>query len=412
MQAAAPAPTLADDRRGGLPPWTYFSEDLTALEKDVLFRRHWQIAGHVADIPNPGDFITFDCVGERALILRDTDGTVRAFHNLCRHRGARVVAGARGTCRTAIVCPFHGWSYALDGTLRGVAAPSSLPALDKSAHGLKPIELDIWMGFLFVRFLPGRQPPVPTLLARHDAEVAPYGIDRMQAAEGSWWDQEIAANWKAVRDVDNEGYHVPVAHPALQDLYGGQYRDEAMIDGSARAAGSFRAGAGRTWSVRHYTRMLPEPTHLPAPNRRAWIYITIFPNQVIGLYPDSVIFYQEFPISARRTLQRGAAYRHVGESRALRLSRYLASRIDRETTAEDTRLILWSCEAMESSGFDGILLSDLEIGVRSYHDALRAVLPVTTLETEPAQAAVANAALMAQHRPGTDDGRTDDGRTA
>ena len=114
------------DRRG-LPGWAYHSPALLELEKEHLFRNHWQIAGHVSDVPNEGDYLTIDVVGERALIVRGKDGVVRGFHNLCRHRGSRVVADSQGTCKNALVCPFHGWVYNLDGTLRGAARPRSFP---------------------------------------------------------------------------------------------------------------------------------------------------------------------------------------------------------------------------------------------------------------------------------------------
>ena len=369
--------------RGGLPPWTYHNEELTELEKDVLFRRHWQLACHVSDVAEPGEWVAFDMAGERALVVRGTDGRIRAFHNLCRHRGSRVVAGSRGRCDRMITCPFHGWRYNLDGTLRGPAFPDSLPQLDRIEHGLKPVEMDVWMGFVFIRFLPGEQPAVSRMLARHDAEAAPYATDAMVPADDEFWTQEIAVNWKAVRDVDNEGYHVPVAHPALQDLYGANYYDEPLVDGTTRSFGEITGRPGRLWSVRHYKSILPERAGLPPTHRRAWLYIGLFPNTVIAFYPDSALFYQEHPLGVRRTVQRGATYRYRKESRELRLARYLSGRIDRVTGREDSQLVEWTWEAMASSAFDGIVLSDREYLVRSYHDALRATIPVTTLEHAP-----------------------------
>src|SRR3546814_6319265 len=118
---------------------------------------YWQLACHLNDLPEPGSYVTFDMCGERALIIRGEDGTVRAFHNVCRHRGSRVAVKAKGQCRSALVCPFHGWSYNLDGTLRGPARPKTLPKLDPVAFGLKPIQSEIWMGFFFVRFKPSGQ---------------------------------------------------------------------------------------------------------------------------------------------------------------------------------------------------------------------------------------------------------------
>jgi phenylpropionate dioxygenase-like ring-hydroxylating dioxygenase large terminal subunit len=370
--------------RSGLPSWTYFSKELLDLETDVLFRRHWQLACHVNDMPEPGDYVTFDMCGERAVILRGKDGEVRAFHNVCRHRGSRVATKTKGQCRSALVCPFHGWSYNLDGTLRSPAKPASLPQLDPVQHGLKPIDCEIWRGFVFVRFKESDQPSVKEIMAPHEAEAALYNPEDMVPAYRGYWKAETPVNWKAVRDVDNEGYHVPIAHPGLQDLYGHGYFDEPMSKGANRSFGPFNDGPGRLWSVQQYKKILPAMPHLPDSHQRAWIYLGLFPNTVIAFYPESMMFYQEFPVGAGLTLQRGATYRYRDETREMRLARYLSSRIDRNTTKEDIQLTIWSCEAGKSSGFEGIMLSDLEYGVRSFHDHLRELIPVIGRREEPA----------------------------
>jgi phenylpropionate dioxygenase-like ring-hydroxylating dioxygenase large terminal subunit len=369
------------DRRG-LPGWSYHSPALLELEKEHLFRTHWQIAGHVSDLPEPGNYLTLDVVGERALVVRGRDGVVRGFHNMCRHRGSRVVAEDRGTCRNALVCPFHGWVYNLDGTLRGAARPRSFPDLDKTEFGLMPLELEIWMGFIFVRFRPGPQPSVAELMKPFEQEIAHYRIPEMVVGHPIWT-QTSYVNWKSVRDVDNEGYHVAMAHPALQDLYGAAYFDEPFVNGVARSFATYNPHAGRRWSVRNYIHVAPEPAHLPEHLRKAWIYYGIFPNAVIGVTPESVQFYQEFPVSTGETILRGGAYRYAEESREQRAARYLAYRIDRDTLAEDVQLTEWSNESMLSDAFAGFYLSDLEYGVRTHHDHLRGLIPVLDLETAP-----------------------------
>ncbi len=138
--------------RSGLPAWSFFNKEMFEAEKDLFFRRHWQLICHSNDIPNNGDFVTWDLIGERALVIRGADGKVRAFHNLCKHRGSRVLAAEAGNCRSAITCPFHGWTYNLDGTLRGAAQPSSLPGLDPVKYGLPPLEMDIWNGLFLLGF--------------------------------------------------------------------------------------------------------------------------------------------------------------------------------------------------------------------------------------------------------------------
>lgn len=376
--------------RSGLPGWCYHSPALLELEKQHVFREHWQIACHVSDLPEPGNYLTMDVVGERALILRGQDGEVRAFHNICRHRGSRLVADDKGTCRNALVCPFHGWVYNLDGTLRGAARPRSFPPLDKNDFALKALECEIWQGFVFVRFAPGPQPSVAELMKPFEQELSYYRSEEMVPA-GEIWTQETPVNWKSVRDVDNEGYHVAMAHPALQDLYGSTYYDEPFINGLCRSFATYNPHAGRRWSVRNYVKVSPENTNLPEPLRKAWIYFGLFPNCVIAVTPETVQFYQEFPVAVGKTMLRGGIYRYRKEDRAHRLARYLAFRIDRDTQAEDVQLTVWSNEAMTSNAFAGFYLSDLEYGVRTHHDHLRKVLPVMTLKDAPEEKAMAGA---------------------
>tara|TARA_B100000700_G_scaffold321507_1_gene420901 strand:- start:646 stop:1863 length:1218 start_codon:yes stop_codon:yes gene_type:complete len=374
--------------RSGLPSWTYFNQELFELESEELFRRHWQIACHTSDIPKKGNYITFDIVGERAIVIRDQKNKIRAFHNVCRHRGSRVVEYIEGHCKKSINCPFHGWSYNLDGTLIGPANSNSFPKLDSVKWGLKPIELEVWNSFIFVRFKKGPQPSVSKLLERFDNEVEIYnkgGFSRTTAIEVT---SPEKLNWKSIRDVDNEGYHIARAHPSLNDLYGKNYYDEPFINGVSRSYAPFNANKAKLWSVRNYKKIINhlffEDKTLP----KAWLYIGVFPNFVLGFYPDSVIFYQEIPFSVKETGIRGATYKRKDEERTMRLARYLSERIDATAIEEDKQLSLWSYEAMKSSAFEGIVLSDLEYGVRTYHDALREILPVICLEKEPSKGTI------------------------
>ncbi|MFT5598703.1 MAG: phenylpropionate dioxygenase-like ring-hydroxylating dioxygenase large terminal subunit, partial [Chitinophagales bacterium] len=110
----------AGGNRSGLPPWTYNSAELTQLEIDEVFLKNWIWMGHISDIPRSGDYKSFDIGHERAVVVRDASDNIRAFHNLCRHRGSRVVEGEKGHCGSSITCPFHGWSYHLDGALKNI----------------------------------------------------------------------------------------------------------------------------------------------------------------------------------------------------------------------------------------------------------------------------------------------------
>lgn len=376
------------DRRG-LPAWTYHSEAMFALERERLFLTHWQVVGHVNDVEKPGDWLGFDLLGERAVVMRGQDGVVRALHNLCRHRGARVVNGEKGHCKGALVCPFHGWVYNLDGSLRGVAQPSSFGGLDRAQFGLKPIEMEIFHGFIFIRFFAGPQPSVAVMLAAYAADFAGYRSAGVQPLDMPHWATELPVNWKSVRDVDNEGYHVPMAHPALQDLYGRTYRDLHLEGGLNVSIGTFGDAPARRWSVKMYLALAERQDWLPEHLQTVWTYYGLFPNAVFAFTPESVQFYQEIPLSPGLTRVTGRIYRQPVESRRMRAARYLAYRIDRDTSAEDQQLSIWSNESMLSTAFEGFHLSDLEYGLKRHHDSLRALMPVMTLPVAPPEAEIA-----------------------
>ena len=384
--------------RSGLPGWAYFSQELFELECETLFKTHWQFVCHVNEAADIGAYVTFDVAGERALVIRGHDGILRAFHNLCRHRGSRIVPEARGVCNKAMVCPYHGWAYNLDGGLRGIANRDSFPPMQAEKWGLKPLEMEIWNGLVFIRFQAGPQPSVAEVLARFDDEIAPYDLANMVPTDSNSMDDLLPVNWKSVRDVDNEGYHVRQAHPGLHQLYGDGYFDEPYVNGTSRSVGTFNEAYGHRWSVRKYREILPEADQLPLHQRRQWIYFGMFPNFVLGLYPDSVIYYQEVPQSAEQTVQRGMCYRRAKESREMKAARYLSGRIDRDTAEEDQMLMVWSCEATKSSAYDGVILSDLEYGVKTYHDHLRRLLPVMErpVPPKPGQMAHVNDTLLAK----------------
>ena len=382
--------------RSGLPGWAYFSQELFELECETLFKTHWQFVCHVNEAADIGAYVTFDVAGERALVIRGHDGILRGFHNLCRHRGSRIVPDARGVCNKAMVCPYHGWAYNLDGGLRGIANRDTFPPMQAEKWGLKPLEMEIWNGLVFIRFQAGPQPAVAEILARFDDEIASYDLANMVPTDSNSMDDLLAVNWKSVRDVDNEGYHVRQAHPGLHQLYGDGYFDEPYANGTSRSVGTFNEAYGHRWSVRKYREILPEAENLPLHQRRQWIYFGMFPNFVLGLYPDSVIYYQEVPQSATQTVQRGMCYRRREESREMKAARYLSGRIDRDTAEEDQMLMVWSCEATKSSAYDAVIFSDLEYGVKTYHDHLRRLLPVMgqPAPPEPGQMAQVNDALL------------------
>ncbi len=369
--------------RAGLPAWTYRSERLLSVEAKRVFANHWHVVGHVNDIPASGDWLTFDLLGERALVIRGRDNEVRAFHNTCRHRGSRLVEGESGHCRGALACPFHAWVYDLDGQLKRPAQPDNFPELDPREWGLKGIELEIWRGFMFIRFEAGPQPSVAAMMQRHEAELHPYPLESLQPTDGIYSSPVTPVNWKAMVDVDNECYHCPTIHRGLSDLYGGRYEEGPWIEGTHRIRGPFNESEPRHELNQRYRALVdqhPEPfAELP----RAWLYIGMFPVSVLMFYPESVGFYRSIPIDATHSVMTGATYRYDGESESMRDARALSLEIDDAVMIEDKRACELHYEANASQYWQQAILGDSEKAVREHHDMLRALIPELNAPAEP-----------------------------
>lgn len=137
----------------GLPARANYDADWFAAEQKAVWAHNWVYAVRLSDFA-PGTMRRLTVAGVNVILCRNPDGVITAFHNLCRRRGARVVDGASGTCKSAIVCPFHGWDYNLDGTHRGALQSESFGQMNRTKFGLKPIEMQVWHGFIFLRFAP------------------------------------------------------------------------------------------------------------------------------------------------------------------------------------------------------------------------------------------------------------------
>ncbi|HZU13970.1 MAG TPA: aromatic ring-hydroxylating dioxygenase subunit alpha [Chloroflexota bacterium] len=211
-------PDLSGSLEAGytLPAAWYTEEAVFALEKRRIFAHTWQFAGLVETLPHPGDFFTYRAGDVPIVILRDAEGKLRAFINVCRHRGSELVLEEHG-CKQSIQCHYHAWTYGLDGRLRAAPGSKAEPNFDPDEFSLMPAQLDTWGPFIFVN--PDRDaPPLAEILGDLPAMVAATGLrlDDLRRRTGSEYD--IAANWKIVTDNYLECYHCPVAHPGFSSL--------------------------------------------------------------------------------------------------------------------------------------------------------------------------------------------------
>ncbi|WP_420823132.1 aromatic ring-hydroxylating oxygenase subunit alpha [Tsuneonella mangrovi] len=362
-----------------LPAWTYSDPEFFALEKERVFAPSWQVVCHESDIPNAGDWRSIEIVGESVIVVRQKDGSLRAFANVCRHRGSRILDGDGG-CAKKLVCPYHAWTYELDGRLTGVPDAASYDALDQAQHGLAPVALDVWHGFAFVRLVDDG-PSVAAMMAPYEEMVAPYRFSELRAL-GRVTLRPRPVNWKNIGDNYSDGLHIQVAHPGLTRLFGKSYGVEAepYVD---RMWGNMQDRPSTNRSERAYQQMLPELPHLPPQSQRQWLYFKLWPNVAFDIYPDQVDFMQWLPLSPTTSVIREISYALPDDRREMRAARYLNWRINRQVNAEDTALIARVQQGMGSRSFSVGPLSDKEVCLRHFCHRMRELIPAAREETAP-----------------------------
>jgi len=376
-----PVEPAADPLDGmSLPGWLYYDAEFFEAEKRAFLRAAPQIVCHESEIAEPGEWRSLEYLGESLFVIRGDDGEVRAFSNVCRHRGSRLLDGAGG-CVKVVTCPYHAWSYARDGRLVGVPHRHEYPGLQTEKLGLHPVPLERWHGFLFVTLETGA-PSVAEMMAPYEDEVAPYRFEELRAI-GRVTLRSRPLNWKTIADNYSDHLHIPVGHPGLTRLFGRNYRIEAQehVD---RMEGDLVDKESVNPSERAYQKYLPELTHLPASHRRKWLYYKLFPNVAFDIYPDQVDFMQFLPVSATETVIREISYALPDERREMKAARYLNWRINRRVNAEDTELITRVQLGMQSPTYEAGPLGTSEVCLRSFAAKLRRLIPESGLAQPPA----------------------------
>jgi Rieske 2Fe-2S family protein len=266
-------------------PGEYFtSEEIFRAERERIFHSSWLLAGHVSQLATAGSYFLFELDRESVVVLRDGEGTVRAFHNLCRHRGSRLCLAPCGELGHAIQCPYHAWTYGLNGALRAAPNMTGVAGFDLDDHPLKAVALADWRGLLFVNLAPD---PVPFATAM-PALVGKFGawrLPELRSVHQIVYDVE--ANWKLFFHNFSECYHCPTVHPHLNKLT--PYRnsendlDEGPVLGGpmwmSNPEGSMTIGGER------FAGLSPE-------DRGRVYYYTLFPTAFLSFLPDYVLVHR------------------------------------------------------------------------------------------------------------------------
>src|SRR5262245_57637306 len=198
-----------------LPQNYLVSDAVFAKERERIFSTQWLCVGHQSQIATAGDFFVPDVLGESLIVLRDQKGAVRGFYNVCRHRGTRLCEGTAGQLRETIQCPYHAWTYALDGRLVGAPHMDKADGFDKAQHSLHAVHVGLWEGFIFVN-LAQNPAPLEKVFVPLAGKFAHWNLPKLRSAKRIEYD--VRANWKLIAENYSECYHCPLVHPALSKL--------------------------------------------------------------------------------------------------------------------------------------------------------------------------------------------------
>jgi choline monooxygenase len=255
--------TLPLERAETIPSAWYTDPRFHELDREAVFAESWQHVGHVDQLARAGDLLVDHVAGNPVMVVRDQAGVLRAFYNVCRHRGGPL-ALKDGHC-DMLQCKYHGWTYQLDGMLRGVPHMNRTELFDKQDYGLVPVRLAVWEGLVFVS-LAGQPRPLAELVAGITERVGAPGLGGLHA--GPRVDYDVRCNWKVYVDNFLEGYHVPYVHPELLKLYDfSQYRTE-VFDAYSLQVGPL-SGGDNVYGAREGEAL----------------YYQIFPNFMLNILP-------------------------------------------------------------------------------------------------------------------------------
>jgi phenylpropionate dioxygenase-like ring-hydroxylating dioxygenase large terminal subunit len=272
----------------------FVSPEVFAEEQDRIFSRQWVLVGHQNQIAEPGDYFVTEVASESLIIVRDKGGEVHGFYNVCRHRGTRLREDRIGHL-SAIQCPYHAWTYGLDGRLIGAPHMDQVPDFDKADYSLHAVNLALWEGLIFVN-LAGSPTPLEEWFAPLNGKFSHWNLPKLRAAKRIEYD--VKANWKLMFENYSECYHCPGVHPMLSKVSPYDSAENDLIEGPF--LGGFmkiNKGAGLTMSGKACALPVGKIENL-----QEVFYYSIFPNMLLSLHPEYVMVHQLWPQSPERTL--------------------------------------------------------------------------------------------------------------
>lgn len=277
-----------------LPQKYFVSPQVFEEEQEKIFARHWVLVGHQTEIAQPGDYFVREVTGESVIVVRDKSAEVRAFYNVCRHRGTRLCEEASGHS-SAIQCPYHAWTYGLDGRLVGAPHMDEVRGFDRNEYSLYPVKVGVWEGFIFVN-LANDAGPLEEWFAPLRGKFSHWNLAKLRSAKPVEYD--VRANWKLMFENYAECYHCPGVHPQLQKVSPYDSAENDLREGPF-LGGFMKINPGKSLTVsgNACAAFVGEIENL-----QQVFYYSIFPNMLLSLHPEYVMVHQLWPQSPERTL--------------------------------------------------------------------------------------------------------------
>jgi glycine betaine catabolism A len=280
-----------------LPREYFVSPEVFAREQERIFGRSWLLAGHVSQLAGAGRYLTFEVGPESVLVVRDGAGALRAFHNHCRHRGTRLCSEHAGALGTAVQCPYHAWTYGLDGALRAAPNMQGVAGFDRADYPLHPVALAEWQGFLFVNLAADPQPFAEALPALQ-GKFEHWRLAELVSVHQTVY--EVEANWKLFFHNYSECYHCPNVHPHLNKLTPYRNTENDLDEGPVLGGPMWMSNPEGSMTM-HGERCAPPFAELTAEERGRVFYYTLFPSAFLSFHPDYVLVHRAQRLAIDRT---------------------------------------------------------------------------------------------------------------
>ena len=277
-----------------LPQRYFISPEIFAEEQTAIFSAQWVLVGHQSQIGRPGDYFVREVAGESLIIARDREGTIRGFYNVCRHRGTRLCEDQSGHSST-IQCPYHAWTYGLDGRLIGVPHMERVPGFDKADYSLHTVNVGVWEGFIFIN-LADDPMPLEKWFAPLAGKFSQWNMPRLRSARRIEYD--VRANWKLMFENYSECYHCPGVHPMLSKVSPYDSAENDLTEGPF-LGGFMKVNKGKSLTMSGNACALSVGD---GDDLHHVFYYSIFPNMLLSMHPEYVMVHQLWPQSPERTL--------------------------------------------------------------------------------------------------------------